>query len=212
VYSALTPFLPLACQTLAIPVAWWTPLASVWLVTRVFTFWLLQCWHGWHGRWITAWIGSLLLLSGFGVAVLSSIAAGPWGLGRETGIAALIIGLGVFGVGMGVIYCSALYYAMAVGNAQVDAGGKHEALIGIGYGAGPICGLLAIAAADAGFLAADRPLGRLTGGHFQVLMLAVVAVAAAAIVAASLLRALRHATNREQESGDPGRNPHSVRG
>ena len=30
---------------------------------------------------------------------------------------------------------------MAVGNADVDAGGKHEAFIGVGYTVGPLCGL-----------------------------------------------------------------------
>jgi hypothetical protein len=111
----------------------------------------------------------------------------------------LVAGLGLFGIGMGTIYCSALYYAMSVGKAEVDAGGKHEALIGLGYGAGPICGLVAIAAANAGWLAADRPLGRVTGGQFQVLMLAVVAVIASGLVALSLVRAIRHASTRMED-------------
>jgi hypothetical protein len=140
------------------------------------------------------------------------VAAGPWGLGREVGIGALIAGLAVFGVGMGVIYCSALYYAMAVGNAAVDAGGKHEALIGIGYGGGPICGLLAIAAADSGWLAKGQTLGRLTGGQFQVLMLVIVALLASGVVALSLWRALRHASTPAEDQADPGRNPHRTGG
>lgn len=193
VYSALTPFLPLACAELAIPEGWRTPLASVWLASRVLTFAVLQWWHGWHGRWATTLVGSVLLLGGFGVAVLSTVMAGHWGLGRGTGIAALVTGLAVFGIGMGVIYSSAIYYALAVGQAEVDAGGKHEALIGIGYGAGPVCGLAAIAVANAGWLDSGRALGPLTGGQFQVLMLMIVAVIASAVVALSLWRARRHA-------------------
>jgi hypothetical protein len=31
---------------------------------------------------------------------------------------------------------------MAVGGSGIDSGGKHEALIGVGYTAGPLCGLV----------------------------------------------------------------------
>ena len=41
------------------------------------------------------------------------------------------------------IYTGAIYYAMAVGHSEVDAGGTHEALIGVGYTVGPACGLVA---------------------------------------------------------------------
>ena len=43
--------------------------------------------------------------------------------------------------GMGVTYYAALYYAMAVGRAEVNAGGTHEAFIGGGYAMGPLIGL-----------------------------------------------------------------------
>lgn len=193
VYSALTPFLPLACVELSINSDWKTPLVSVWLASRVLTFAVLQRWHGWHGRWATTLVGSMLLLCGFGVAVLSTVAASRWGFGRTGGIGALVLGLAVFGVGMGVIYSSAIYYALAVGQAEVDAGGKHEALIGAGYGGGPVCGLIAVAAANAGWLAPGATLGPITGGQFQVLMLLIVAVIAVGVVALSLRRARRHA-------------------
>ncbi len=192
VYSALTPFLPLACAELGITTDWKTPLVSVWLASRVLTFAVLQRWHGWHGRWATTLVGSMLLLTGFGVAVLSTAAAAHWGIGRAGGVAALVLGLAVFGVGMGVIYSSAIYYALAVGRAEVDAGGKHEALIGAGYGAGPVCGLVAVAAANAGWLRPDAALGPITGGQFQVLMLLIVAAIAGGVVAMSLWRARSH--------------------
>jgi len=56
----------------------------------------------------------------------------------------LILGLMLFGGGMGVTYYVALYYAMAVGRAEVDAGGKHEAFIGGGYMVGPLIGLVSL--------------------------------------------------------------------
>lgn len=51
----------------------------------------------------------------------------------ELALPALILSLGVFGSGHAMIYVGSLYYAMEVGKARVDAGGMHEALIGIGY-------------------------------------------------------------------------------
>ncbi len=56
----------------------------------------------------------------------------------------LIIGLVAFGSGMGVTYYVALYYAMAVGKAEIAAGGKHEAFIGGGYMVGPVVGLASL--------------------------------------------------------------------
>jgi hypothetical protein len=41
---------------------------------------------------------------------------------------------------MGLTYYAALYYALAVGHAEVDAGGNFEALIGLGYCVGPLLG------------------------------------------------------------------------
>lgn len=192
VYAALTPFLPLACRTLKLPEQWHTPIVATWLATRVLAFAGLQRWHGWHGRWGTTGWGAGFLLLGFGGAVLSTIAGARFG--SDVGLAFLIAGLGVFGIGMGVIYTAALYYAMAAGNAQVDAGGKHEAMIGLGYGGGPILGLLALGAGDLGLLREGGALHALTGGEFQVLMLVLVAIVSCGIIGWSLMRARMNST------------------
>ncbi len=184
VFSALTPFLPVACKSLQISEHLQTPVAATWLASRVVAFALMQRWHGWHGRWATAFVGAVLLLAGFGVAVMSpSIAAAT---GRPTGVVALVAGLAAFGLGMGAIYFAALYYAMSVGNAQVDAGGKHEAMIGLGYGGGPVFGLLAIYSVSA------AP-GSTGTGNFQTLMLMFVATVSVGLIGWSLWRARRHA-------------------
>ncbi|MFN7020220.1 MAG: hypothetical protein ACK4WH_02685 [Phycisphaerales bacterium] len=204
VYSALTPYLPLAFGELGVSRSWHTPIAATWLLSRVLTFALLQRWHGWHGRWLTAWVGSLLLLTGFGAAVLSS------SIGGNPGIAALVVGLAVFGIGMGTIYCSALYYAMAVGNAQVDAGGKHEALIGVGYGAGPALALLAMSIQQQGWLTPRSAAGGV-GGRFEYIMLVLVAIVGVAVVAWSLIRSALHASDSSiQPARGAGRNPPST--
>jgi hypothetical protein len=40
-----------------------------------------------------------------------------------------------------MIYYAALFYGMAVGGGEVEAGGKHEAVIGLGYLGGPVLAL-----------------------------------------------------------------------
>jgi len=193
VFSALTPFLPEACVSLGLVKHWHTPIAGTWLAARVLTFAVMQRWHGWHGRWTTAGFGAAALLVGFGITVLST----------RLGVWALLTGLALFGVGMGVIYCAALYYAMAVGNSQVDAGGKHEALIGAGYGGGPIFGLIAIAATG-GFGASSTSGNRGgAGGEYELLMLALVAAAGCSIVGLSLWRARSHASRNVVPSPQP---------
>jgi MFS family permease len=129
--AALNPLLPWKLDVLDVRAGWQTPLVSAWMIARVGMFLLLQRWHGWHGHWRTpVWTAGVMLL-GFSGAMLA-----PDPL-------ILMAALALFGVGAGGVYCGALYYAMAVGAAEVDAGGKHEATIGAGYALGPAAGLLA---------------------------------------------------------------------
>ncbi|MEC9158605.1 MAG: hypothetical protein VYB77_10820, partial [Planctomycetota bacterium] len=71
-------------------------------------------------------------LVGFGL-----IAIGP-------NLASVLAGLALVGAGQGMIYYSAIYYALSVGHAEVDAAGTHESLIGLGYAAGPAVGLFGL--------------------------------------------------------------------
>ncbi len=124
-YSALTPQLPQRLTEMGAPAAWQTPLTSVWMVSRLGLFTLLERWHGWHGRWRTVIWSSAALFGGFALALSAE------------GLGMMIAGLTLFGVGFGGCYSAALYYAMVVGASDVDAGGKHEAIIGVGYTLGP---------------------------------------------------------------------------
>ncbi|MHA7812345.1 MAG: hypothetical protein ACX94C_02970 [Phycisphaerales bacterium] len=142
VLSALSPLLPIVEGRMGVPVHWMTPIASAWLTSRVFVFILLERWHGWHGRWSMPWIGLGMMLIGFAAVMLSPMLES--GFGRGVGTAALVGALSVTGCGIAITYYGALYYAMAVGNAEVDAGGKHEAMIGLGYTLGPLCGLAGV--------------------------------------------------------------------
>lgn len=136
--SALGPYLPLAFEKTTLEPAWHAAAASTWNIARVLTFFTLQRWHGWHGRWSTAIVGGAVLLLGFALCISAPIALTGTPL-----LVVMIAGLALFGVGMATIYTAAIYYAMAVGQAEVDAGGTHEALIGVGYAAGPLFGLVA---------------------------------------------------------------------
>jgi MFS family permease len=115
------------------------------MISRVGMFWFMGAWGGWHGRFATLLWPPVLLLAGMSLALLAPSAL------------VLAIGLAFFGMGMGAIYASAFYYAMEVGSAGVDAGGKHEAFIGVGYAIGPLLGTAAGgAAASLGSASATR--------------------------------------------------------
>jgi hypothetical protein len=93
--------------------------------------------HFWHGRWGTLLAGALALAAGLCTTLLATTVPG------------IVAGLSLFGVGMGLTYYAALYYALAVGHAAVEAGGTFEALIGAGYCLGPLLGLAGQAAGGA---------------------------------------------------------------
>lgn len=150
VMFALSPYLPTLLGRLGVRAALETPFASIWLLARVATFFAMERWHGWHGRWSVAVWGSALLLLGFGLAVMAPDLAAP-----PLALALLGLGLAGFGVGIASLYSAALYYALEVGSAEVDAGGKHEALIGVGYTVGPLCGLFALLLEHRGLIAPE---------------------------------------------------------
>lgn len=126
----LAPLLPVVFQRLGRPVTEATFWASCMDAVRLCTFAVLAAMPGWHGRSGPLWLAALGLPLGF-CAVLAS-----------PSIAVVLAGELVFGVLAGVTYYAALYYAIVVQNAAVDAGGGHEGLIGLGLTLGPALGLL----------------------------------------------------------------------
>lgn len=138
IVSVWSPYAPEALDSLGIALAWQTPIAATWMLSRFVTFAAMERWHGWHGRWGSVVVGVVGLVGGIGLALAAPL------LGPGPGVATLLFGLGLLGVGMGVIYTASLYYAMEVGRGEIEAGGTHEALIGIGFSAGPATGLAAV--------------------------------------------------------------------
>ncbi len=150
VMYALGPLQPQIMSSIGIADNMQETVGATWLAARVITFLTLGLWQSWHGRWFTPVVGMTLLISGFAACVLAPL------LGAAPGaVAAFLAGLTSFGLGAATIYSAALYYALEVGSAEVDAGGTHEAMIGLGYSIGPICSLLPLVAVSAGIISKD---------------------------------------------------------
>jgi predicted MFS family arabinose efflux permease len=98
---------------------------SIWMFVRLLTFIALWQWSGWHYRfrWL---VGSFVgLTAGFSLLLLS------------TNLPLLVAAQVVFGVSIGLIYYSSLFYSMDVGETKGEHGGLHEAMIGAGICLGP---------------------------------------------------------------------------
>ena len=138
--GALSPIMPYLLDSLDAPLAWQTSLVATWMFARVIGIGLLWAFPFWHGRWSIILLGTLLLLGGFAGTVLAR------------SIATAVTGLAIFGFGQAVIYYAAMYYVMAVGEADVDAAATHEGLIGLGYAAGPAAALGGVALGGGGWI------------------------------------------------------------
>lgn len=107
-------------------------LSGVLDVVRLLTFGVMFAWPGWH-----RWSGGLAMAT---VALPAGFFLVLFGGGLPIALAGEVL----FGASCGVIYQSALYYAMVVQNASVGAGGEHESLIGLGFAIGPAAGLAGV--------------------------------------------------------------------
>jgi MFS family permease len=101
---------------------------SVWFFSRVATFLILWLWNGWHYR-LSWFVGAyLLLISSFATILL------------VPHLPAIVVAQIGFGLAVGLLYYSSLYYSMDVGEAKGEHGGMHESAIGAGIFAGPAIG------------------------------------------------------------------------
>lgn len=106
---------------------WWAACLDA---VRLITFGLLGVLTAWHGR------TGPLVMNAIGLPLsFAAILFGP-------ALWVVVLGEIAFGVLAGVTYFAALYYAMVVKNASVDAGGAHESMIGLGFALGPGVGLV----------------------------------------------------------------------
>ena len=104
---------------------------SIWFFARLGTFLVLWLWTGWHYR-LRWFLGAYMLLVGSFAALL-----------LVPKLLVVVLAQIAFGLALGLIYYSSLYYSMDVGDAKGDHGGVHEAAIGAGIFAGPAIGATA---------------------------------------------------------------------
>ncbi len=126
--NTLVPMIPQIAGQLNLTTAQAGFVASVWMFARFGAFVVLWLWTGWHYRF--AWlIGAyVLMVASYGAILLVQ------------NLAVMVVAQLVFGLSVGLIYYSSLFYSMDAGDAKGEHGGFHEALIGIGLFAGPALG------------------------------------------------------------------------
>jgi hypothetical protein len=128
--STLSPILPHRLGSLTDLTVPMGVIGATWMVTRSLTLGFMSVVPFWHGKWSTLVMAGGALAGGLASVLLASTAVG------------IVVGLALFGIGMGLTCCLSLYYALAVGEGAVDAGGGFEALIGLGFLVGPLLGLV----------------------------------------------------------------------
>ena len=130
--TTVVAIIPALAETLDLSTAQAGLFGSIWLFVRLGTFVALWQWTGWHYRfrWL---LGGIVGLTGsFSILLLS----------HNLGL--LVAAQVVFGVSIGLIYYSSLFYSMDVGETKGEHGGLHEAAIGAGMFLGPAVGALGL--------------------------------------------------------------------
>jgi predicted MFS family arabinose efflux permease len=137
--NTVQPLIPLLAARLGLSTAAAGVFASVWLFARLAAFGLLWRWTGWHYRF--GWLlGAYGLLVGSFMALL--LAQQLWWL---------VLAQVGFGLAVGLIYYSSLFYSMDLGKTKGEHGGLHERAIGVGLFVGPTLGSASL------WLAPDAP-------------------------------------------------------
>ena len=130
--TTVIAIIPALAKTLGLSTAQAGLFCSIWMFVRLGTFVALWQWTGWHYRfrWLLgAFVG---LTASFSLLLLS----------HNLGL--LVAAQAVFGVSVGLIYYSSLFYSMDVGETKGEHGGLHEAMIGTGICLGPAVGALSL--------------------------------------------------------------------
>ena len=126
--NTVIPLIPSIAEKLALSTGMAGIVCSLWMFARLAAFAAFWLWTGWHYRF--QWLaGSFLLMivCFFGFLMSQSI-----GL--------LLVAQVGFGLSIGLIYYSSLYYSINVTENQGSNAGLHEAMIGAGLFIGPAFG------------------------------------------------------------------------
>ena len=126
--NTVIPLIPSIAEKLDLSTGMAGIVCSLWMFARLAAFAAFWRWTGWHYRF--RWLaGSFLLLivCFFGFLMSQSI------------VLLLVAQVG-FGLSIGLIYYSSLFYSMNVTENQGSNAGLHEAMIGVGLFVGPAFG------------------------------------------------------------------------
>ena len=126
--NTVVAVMPALAQRLSLTVKEAGIVCSIWLFVRTGSFLLLWLWPGWHYRFrwlIAAYVAMTISF------VMLLLGPSLW---------LIILAQVVFGLALGLIYYSSLYYSMDAGDTKGEHGGFHEAMIGAGSFAGPAIG------------------------------------------------------------------------
>jgi predicted MFS family arabinose efflux permease len=124
----LIPIIPRLADKLGLSDAAAGVVCSIWLWVRLGAFIWFWLWPGWHYRFN-------LLLTAFGMLAASFAA-----ILLVSNLWIIIAAQVAFGLAMGLIYYSSLFYTMDTGAFRGKRGGTHESVIGMGMFSGPALG------------------------------------------------------------------------
>lgn len=127
--NTIVPLIPELAARFSLSTALAGFVASVWMFARLAAFVALWRWTEWHYRFGWLLLSYLVMVASFVVLLLAP------------SLFVLIVAQICFGLAVGLIYYSSLFYSMDVGSeSQGEHGGYHETLIGLGIFLGPAIG------------------------------------------------------------------------
>lgn len=130
--NTVIPLIPSIAAKLNLSTAMAGIVCSLWMFARLAAFAALWQWTGWHYRF--RWLaGSYLIMIVSFLGILTS-----------KSIFMLLAAQVGFGLSIGLIYYSSLYYSMNVTQNQAANAGVHEAMIGAGLFLGPAFGSITL--------------------------------------------------------------------
>lgn len=157
--NTVIPLIPSVAEKFDLSTGMAGVVCSLWLFARLFSFVVLWLWKGWHYHF--GWLaGSFLLMIGCFFGILMS----------DTVMLLLAAQMG-FGLSIGLIYYSSLYYSMKAEESQAANAGIHEAMIGAGLFAGPALGAATIIFTPAASIGSVSVGGLLGAGFITLLYL-----------------------------------------
>ncbi|MBN1981186.1 MAG: MFS transporter [Chitinivibrionales bacterium] len=131
--NTVIPLIPSLSAGLGLTTALAGIVCSVWMFGRLFAFVILWHWKGWHYRFWWLICSFMVMVACFVLLI------------QARSVIQLLLSQIGFGLAVGLIYYSSLYYSMHASEGKGGhGGGFHEAMIGAGLFVGPACGASAI--------------------------------------------------------------------